>query len=596
MLIVGAITLLYGCIIGCAYDDIKKVFAYSTVSQIGYMFIAVGLGPAGYALGIMHLVAHGFFKAGLFLGAGSVMHAMNDTVDARRFGGLWKVMPITWVCTGLAYLAIIGCPPFSGFFTKDKIIEASFDKGGTSGALLGTVTLLGAGLTAFYMTRIFIMTFHGKRRWKPEFHPHESPKTMTIPMMVLAVGSTFAGGLMVISGSIQHWLTPVLGKSAEEGAHTISPIVLTLLTLLVVIGGVAGGLLPLPDPSGRGAAADPGHGRSPGRRGRTSTPTPPTRRSSCAPVSGSPGCWSSSTTTSLTARCAASPPVSAACPVECGERRTASSAPTPCPCSEEPYSSSGPSCSCGSGEQRALLTILLIIPAVGALIVALLPKTNPLLAKQVALGVSLIELGFTIAMIVDFDDNKPGYQFFQKYSWIRAFGVSYEVGVDGIALVLIGLAALLVPVVLIASWDEVDDVEASGKRSVGGYFALILALQTGMVGVFASLDVFLFYVFFEAILIPMYFIIGSYGGPQRQYASVKFLLYSLFGGLIMLAAVIGLYVVSTHHGAGTFDFIALRGMSMAPFTREAALPRLLPGLRHQGAALSLPYVASRRRC
>ena len=242
VLIIGVITLLYGCIIGCAYDDIKKVFAYSTVSQIGYMFVAVGLGPAGYALGILHLLAHGFFKAGLFLGAGSVMHAMDDTVDARRFGGLWKVMPITWVTTGLGYLAIIGCPPFSGFWTKDKIIEASFDKGGTSGALVGTAALLGAGLTAFYMTRIFIMTFHGKRRWKPEFHPHESPKTMTIPMMILAVGSVFAGGLLVLGAGLQHWLSPVLGKSAEQGVHTISPVVLTLLTLLVVIGGVAGGL------------------------------------------------------------------------------------------------------------------------------------------------------------------------------------------------------------------------------------------------------------------------------------------------------------------------------------------------------------------
>jgi NADH-quinone oxidoreductase subunit L len=241
VLIIGVITLLYGCIIGSAYDDIKKVFAYSTVSQIGYMFVAVGLGPAGYALGILHLLAHGFFKAGLFLGAGSVMHAMGDTTDARRFGGLWKVMPITWVTTGLGYLAIIGCPPFSGFFTKDKIIEAAFDKGGTSGALVGTAALLGAGLTAFYMTRIFIMTFHGKKRWKPEFHPHESPRTMTGPMIVLAVGSVFAGGLLVLGGSLQHWLTPVLGKSAEEGVHTISPIVLTLLTLLVVAGGIAGG-------------------------------------------------------------------------------------------------------------------------------------------------------------------------------------------------------------------------------------------------------------------------------------------------------------------------------------------------------------------
>src|SRR5215468_11288189 len=136
--VIGAVTLLLGCVIGCAYDDIKKVLAYSTVSQIGYMFLAVGLGPGVYAIGILHLLAHGFFKAGLFLGAGSVMHAMDDEVNMRRFGGLWRVMPITWGTFLLGYLAIIGCPPFSGFFSKDKIIEAAYDKGGTSGAILGT--------------------------------------------------------------------------------------------------------------------------------------------------------------------------------------------------------------------------------------------------------------------------------------------------------------------------------------------------------------------------------------------------------------------------------------------------------------------------
>ncbi len=210
------------------------------------------------------------------------------------------------------------------------------------------------------------------------------------------------------------------------------------------------------------------------------------------------------------------------------------------------------------------LTILLIVPAVGAVLTALIPKTNPRLAKQTALGVSLVEFVLAIVMMIDFDANKPGYQFFQRHDWIKAFGVHYEVGVDGIALVLIGLAALLVPVVILASWDEVDAVAASGRRSVGGYFALILALECGMVGVFCSLDVFLFYVFFEVILIPMYFIIGSYGGPQRQYAAVKFLLYSLFGGLIMLAAVIGLYVVSTQHGVGTFDFTTLQNIEITP--------------------------------
>src|SRR5215813_3553651 len=135
--IVGAVTLLFGAIIGCAKDDIKKALAGSTMSQIGYMMLAAGLGPAGYALAIAHLLSHGFFKAGLFLGASSVKHEMNDEVDMRRFGGLGKILPITFVTFLIGYLAIIGVPPFSGFFTKDSIIDAAFDKGGTSGAILG---------------------------------------------------------------------------------------------------------------------------------------------------------------------------------------------------------------------------------------------------------------------------------------------------------------------------------------------------------------------------------------------------------------------------------------------------------------------------
>jgi NADH-quinone oxidoreductase subunit L len=238
--IVGAVTLLFGCIVGCAYDDIKKVLAYSTVSQIGYMFLAVGLGPGVYAIGILHLLAHGFFKAVLFLGAGSVMHGMNDQVDMRRFGGLWRVMPITWATFGIGYLAIIGFPFLSGFFTKDKIIEAAFDKGGASGVILGLCALVGAGITAFYMTRLFIMTFHGERRWTEDVHPHESPPVMTIPMIILAFGSMFGGGLLVAGGALQDWLTPSVGEPEEAGLHTISPTVLTLLTLLVVAGGALG--------------------------------------------------------------------------------------------------------------------------------------------------------------------------------------------------------------------------------------------------------------------------------------------------------------------------------------------------------------------
>src|SRR6202453_2167687 len=152
--VVGAVTLLFGAIIGSAKDDIKKALAGSTMSQIGYMTLGAGLGPAGYVFAIAHLLAHGFFKAGLFLGAGSVMHGMNDETDMRKYGGLARLMPITFGPFGLGYLAIIGIPPFSGFFTKDGLIEAAWDKGGTSGAILATCALLGAGITAFYMTRV----------------------------------------------------------------------------------------------------------------------------------------------------------------------------------------------------------------------------------------------------------------------------------------------------------------------------------------------------------------------------------------------------------------------------------------------------------
>lgn len=237
VVVVGAVTLLFGAIIGCAKDDIKKALAASTMSQIGYMVLAVGLGPAGYAVAIMHLLTHGFFKAGLFLGAGSVMHAMDDETDMRRYGGLRTLLPITYVTFGLGYLAIIGVPPFAGFFSKDRIIEAAFAAEGAAGPILGTVTLLGAGLTAFYMTRVMLLTFFGARRWKPDTHPHESSAVMTGPMILLALGSVGAGAVFVWGSSLQNWLAPVVG---EHHGEPILPVpVITGLALAVVAVGVA---------------------------------------------------------------------------------------------------------------------------------------------------------------------------------------------------------------------------------------------------------------------------------------------------------------------------------------------------------------------
>jgi NADH-quinone oxidoreductase subunit L len=237
VVIVGAVTLLFGAVIGCAKDDIKKALAASTMSQIGYMVLAAGLGPAGYAIAIMHLLTHGFFKAGLFLGAGSVMHGMDDETDMRRYGGLRKLMPITFVTFGLGYLAIIGVPPFAGFFSKDAIIETAFAAGGVRGVLLGGAALLGAGITAFYMTRVMLMTFFGEKRWKPDTHPHESPASMTWPMIVLAIGSVGAGGLLAIGGTLEHWLEPVVGAHVEA-VGAVPVWVMTGITLAVVAGGI----------------------------------------------------------------------------------------------------------------------------------------------------------------------------------------------------------------------------------------------------------------------------------------------------------------------------------------------------------------------
>ncbi len=237
VLVVGAITILIGAIVGCAYDDIKKVLAYSTVSQIGYMFLAVGLGPVGYAAGIAHLLTHGFFKAGLFLGAGSVMHGMDDETDMRRFGGLAGKMKTTFVTFGLGYLALIGFPFLSGYWTKDAIIEAAFDRGGVSGYLLGGVAVLGAALTAFYMTRLMLMTFFGRPRWRDTAHPHESPAVMTAPMIVLAIGSVAAGFLLVEVFPLADWLAPVFGAPEEAVAHAVPPLVVSVVVTVAVAAG-----------------------------------------------------------------------------------------------------------------------------------------------------------------------------------------------------------------------------------------------------------------------------------------------------------------------------------------------------------------------
>lgn len=213
-----------------------------------------------------------------------------------------------------------------------------------------------------------------------------------------------------------------------------------------------------------------------------------------------------------------------------------------------------------------MLTTLMLIPLVGAVALYAIPSSQAKLAKQFAFVISVVTAVFAIVLSLQINTKNGGLQLTEKYSWVRSFGISWSLGLDGISAVLIVMATLLVSLVIIASWNDVEQI---GRGTVKGYFSLILLLEVFMIGVFAATDLFLFYVFFEAMLIPVYFLIGRFGGPQRAYAAMKFLLYSLVGGLFMLASLIGLYIVSGRElGQGTFDFVALAGLNIDPGTQK----------------------------
>ena len=205
-----------------------------------------------------------------------------------------------------------------------------------------------------------------------------------------------------------------------------------------------------------------------------------------------------------------------------------------------------------------------LLPLIGALVISALPKANDKLVKQVALATTIFVALASYVMAAGFDRKEVGLQFYESYNWISAFGIKYSVGLDGIALVLILLSVTLAPIVVLAGWNESD----SGRWSVKTFYILILTLETMMIGVFAATDVFLFYVFFEAMLVPVYFLIGGYGTGERAAAAVKFLLYSLFGGLLMLASIIALYVMSGSQGGHTFDIGALSQLQMSKATQN----------------------------
>ncbi|MCE5269813.1 NADH-quinone oxidoreductase subunit L, partial [bacterium] len=247
---VGALTALYAASIGLVQNDIKKVLAYSTISQLGYMFLAVGVGA--FSAGIFHLTTHAFFKALLFLGSGSVIHAMGGEQDIRKMGGLRARTPITYWTWVVATLAIAGVPPLAGFFSKDEILWQAFSSAHGSW-ILWLIGFAAAGMTAFYMFRLTFLTFHSKFRGthEQEHHLHESPRVMTVPLGILAVLAAvggFIGVPSVLGGGnhFHHWLAPVLASEngslpvaeAAEHAHSLEYL-LMLLSVAVAVAGIA---------------------------------------------------------------------------------------------------------------------------------------------------------------------------------------------------------------------------------------------------------------------------------------------------------------------------------------------------------------------
>ncbi len=333
VVIVATVTLIWGAIIGCAKDDIKKALAGSTMSQIGYMMLGAGLGIAGYPFAIFHLLTHGFFKANMFLGAGSVMHGMDDDVDMRHYGALSKAMPVTFLTFAMGYLAIIGFPGFSGFWSKDKIIEVAL----TQNWFVGVLAMLGAGITGFYMSRLMFMTFFTKKRWADEVHPHESPLVMTVPLMVLAALSVL-GGLLLAGDWIVNFLEPVVGTAPEESPPIPALLISVIVVLIVAVGVAAAWYLVQRQEVPREAPRDVSFATKAARAelyGNEINDTLVVR----------PGGQLVSGLTlfdrdGVDGVVEGTPSASAASGRSFVSRRPASSAPTPCPCSPAPSSSS----------------------------------------------------------------------------------------------------------------------------------------------------------------------------------------------------------------------------------------------------------------
>ena len=554
---IGATTAFFAATIGLVQNDIKRIIAYSTCSQLGYMFVAMGTGA--YSVGMFHLFTHAFFKALLFLGSGSVILAMHHEQDIRHMGGLKDKIPFTYWTMVIGTLALTGFPLTAGYFSKDAIIEAAYVSTNPMALYAFGMTVIAAALTAFYSWRLIFMTFHGSPHDRHHYEEaRESPMVMLIPLGFLAVGAIFAGypfkELFVGHGVAEFFRDSLkFGPNNHilEDMHHIPYLASIAPTVMMAIGFVIAWEFYIRRPElpvelarqqeplykfllnkwyfdelydfllvrptlwlgrvlwkyGDGWVID---GLGTGRR-----------LGACARRDARRGAAADRLSLSLCLRHA-------------DRRRRAHHLVH--------VRRTG-----GLTMSWPILSVTTFLPLVGALFIMMLrsdgeaEKRN---ARWIALWTTLITFAISLIMIYRFDPSSPEFQFVERRPWL-AGTITYHMGVDGISLPFVVLTTALMPVCIIASWLPI-------QQRVKEYMIAFLVLETLMIGTFAALDLVVFYLFFEGGLIPMFLIIGVWGGPRRVYASFKFFLYTLLGSVLMLLAIMAMY-----WDAGTTEIPAL---------------------------------------
>ena len=678
--IIGVLTAFMAATIGLVQNDIKRVLAYSTVSQLGYMFLATGVGA--FAAAIFHLMTHAFFKALLFLGSGSVIHAMGGEQDMRKMGSLQRFMPVTYVTMLIATLAIAGVPPFSGFFSKDEILYRSF----LDNRLLWGLGAITALLTAFYMFRLMSMTFYGGYRgpaWQEEravdrrmgqasgvshpgdpgahgqaaasthevthgpadshghghgaWHgPHESPRVMTVPLMGLAVGAIVAGFLGVPAAlggnnAIERYLEPsftasaavhgaaVAGETAaaepaaateavaeaqgEAAAHGEGAAHLSLagewglMVLSVLLAAIGIWLayrfyVTRPEISEGLAARYAGlhrvllnkylRGRAVRRNGRARDHGQRARAVGLRPRGGGRrGERLRLAHAAFGLGLQHVRQVRRGRPGEPGGLGRGRGQLRAAPRADRPH----PELRAADGVRRVcvpdlvsvyplndashmtnaagfpLLSLILFTPLAGALLLLFVNKKHEDAIRWIANLFALAGFVVSLPLWFWFDTKDAGWQFVEKASWIPSIGAQYFLAVDGFSALMVLLTTLMGVIAILSSWTAITE-------RVKEYYIFLLVLQTGMIGAFVSLDFLLFFLFWEVMLVPMYFLIGIWGGGRRLYSAIKFFLYTLVGSVVMLLGILALYFYNyqiTH--AYTFDVTVFQHLNL-PFNLQ----------------------------